>query len=251
MSGLSELVNALLLLYRRPTYLEVGVWDGGTFMAVEAARKVAVDVAFLFDVGAAGRAQPHCAFHQMPSDRYFGEIAGGVAEFDLILLDGLHTFEQTLRDLLNAAERLKPQGLIVIDDVRPDSELAALPSQEEAIARRDAGEPWDRHWMGDVYRLVYFIDSFMQGWTYRITTDLGQLIMWRQARQRVPDRRVEAVAQLSYAAMLERSEVFRPTPLDQIRADAADALGLRVHVPWTADRVIAGVKRRLPASARD
>lgn len=246
MSGLSEVVNALLPLYRRPSYLEVGVWDGGTFMAVEAARKVAVDPVFLFDVEAAKRAQPHAEFHEAPSDRYFGEIAEAGERFDLILLDGLHTFEQTLRDLLNAVERLNPQGLIVIDDVRPDSELAALPSRDEATARRDAGEPWDRHWMGDVYRLVYFIDSFMQGWSYRITPDMGQLVMWRQARGGVQERSVEAIAGLSYADMLARSEVFRTTPFHEIQASAAAALGLRFQVPWTAERVIAGVKRRLP-----
>lgn len=245
MSGLSDVVNGLLPLYRRPAYLEVGVWDGGTFMAVEAARKVAVDVTFRFDTAAAKRAQPHADFHEVLSDRYFGEIAPRDERFDLILLDGLHTFEQTLRDLLNAAERLKPQGLIVIDDVRPDSELAALPRFEDAAARRDAGEPWTGAWMGDVYRLVYFIDSFMQGWSYRMTANLSQLVMWREPRALAPERRVEAIAGLSYADMLARSEVFRPTPLDEIRASAGQALGLTARHPWTAQRVIAGVRRRL------
>ena len=49
------------------------------------------------------------------------------AQFDVIYLDGLHTVEQTLRDLLNALPHLQPQGVIVIDDVRPPTDLAAHP----------------------------------------------------------------------------------------------------------------------------
>jgi hypothetical protein len=246
--GLARVVNAFTTLYPRADYLEVGVWAGDTFLKVEAARKVAVDIDFKLDVEAARQAQPHTAWHRMPSDQYFGQAAGG-AMFDVILLDGLHTFEQTLRDLLNAVERLRPHGVIVIDDLLPTDELAALPSLDELTRRRDAGEPWLGHWMGDVYRLGVFVDSFMQGWTWRaVGGDMGQMVLWRGPRAAVPERRVEDVAQLSFAQLMREPRVFRPVPLEAVRAEVAAAFELRApsSTPWTLRRVLAGVRRRLP-----
>jgi hypothetical protein len=243
--GLAGVVNAFTALHPRARYLEVGVWAGDTFLAVEAGRKVAVDIDFKLDLEAARREQPHTAFHRMPSDAYFGGPGAGEV-FDVILLDGLHTFEQTLRDLLNAAERLQHRGVIIIDDLLPTDELAALPSLDELQRRRDAGEPWRGHWMGDVYRLGVFVDSFMPSWTWRaVGGEMGQLVMWRQPRASVTERRVEAVAQLSFAELMTEPRLFQPVSLEQAQAEAAAALQLGIKAPWTGARVAAGLRRRL------
>ena len=243
--GLARVVNAFTALHPRARYLEVGVWAGDTFMAVEAARKVAVDIDFKLDVEAARRAQPHTAFHRMPSDAYFSG-PGARETFDVVLLDGLHTLEQTLRDLLNGAERLQPRGVIIVDDLLPTDELAALPSLDELQRRRDAGEPWRGHWMGDVYRLGVFVDSFMPSWTWRaVGGEMGQLVMWRQPRASVPERRVEAVARLSFAQLMEEPRIFQPVSVEVAAAEAAGALKLVPAPAWTVGRVLAGARRRL------
>jgi len=58
--------------------------------------------------------------------------------FDVISIHGLRPFEQALHDLLNAVAVLRPNGLIVIDDVLPSSQDAALRSWPEAMALRGA-----------------------------------------------------------------------------------------------------------------
>lgn len=217
-----QVVQSLLELYRDPRYLEVGVSRGGTFRRVEAARKVAVDPKFLFDWEADQKEfAPATTFHQIPSDEYFG--TRDPEEFDVIFLDGLHTFEQTLRDLLNALERLAPGGVILIDDIRPTSYHASLPDQDRARELRFAApgvNVEDASWMGDVYRLVWFIDAFCQGLTYRtIDNNHGQAVVWRERRESVTDRPAREVADLSYADYMLNPDVMQRFTFGKILAD--------------------------------
>jgi hypothetical protein len=122
----SGVVQAILNLFEEPDYLEVGVNQGKTFNALRARTKVAVDPKFLFDHQKVASTVSGTSFWETTSDDYFGRIAGRDAEFDVIYLDGLHTSEQTIRDLVNAFSFLKPGGVIVIDDVFPCSPTQRL-----------------------------------------------------------------------------------------------------------------------------
>lgn len=90
------MLQTLLDHFEAPDYLEVGVADGATFLPLRAAEKVAVDPAFRFDITAAALDHPHSVFHALPSVEYFGQAAGS-QRFDVIYLDGLHTFANTAR----------------------------------------------------------------------------------------------------------------------------------------------------------
>jgi predicted O-methyltransferase YrrM len=82
--------------------------------------------------------------HEVTSDEYFS--TGERESFDCVLVDGLHTFEQTLRDVVNAMEALEPGGAIIIDDTIPIDEYSAMRSQSDALAERKragrAGQFW-------------------------------------------------------------------------------------------------------------
>lgn len=223
----NEVVQSVLDLYPEPSYLEVGVSQGLTFHALTAARKVAVDPIFHFKLDQARADNPNATYHQVPSDQYFGEIADRREQFDVIYLDGLHTLEQTLRDLLNALPLLKSNGMIVIDDIMPSSYTASLPNRDDAWAMGKALKLAKNPWMGDVYRLVYFIDTFLQAYTYRsVEENHGQLVLWRQARASVTERRVEEVGRIPYAEAVIGRETFRFTPLADILEEAARAVGV-------------------------
>ncbi|HEY7522030.1 MAG TPA: class I SAM-dependent methyltransferase [Candidatus Limnocylindrales bacterium] len=212
-----KVVQRLLSLYEAPRYLEIGVSEGATFNNVQAGRKVAVDPAFAFDVQAARASQPNAEFHEVTSDAYFGTIMGEDDEFDVIFLDGLHVFEQTLRDFTNAIDRLSPTGVILIDDVVPESHFAAIGDVEVFRTMRRLGRATTASWMGDVYRLVFFIQTFFQQYTYRTIEDNhGQLVAWRERRATVPERRVEAVARTSYDDVVLQPADFNRRPFDEI-----------------------------------
>lgn len=214
-------VNQRLLdLYPSPAYLEIGVQEGLTFHRLDAARKVAVDPTFVFDVDAARRDNPAAAYHQMPSDDYFATRRAFDERFDVIFIDGLHTFDQTLRDLLNAVSCLKPGGVIIVDDVMPASYAASLPSFEESVHLRQLlGDAYPA-WMGDVYRLVFFIRDYMTAFDYAtIAENHGQTVLWPAIREHtVPPRSVEAIARLEYLQSVTEREAFNLRPFAAIEA---------------------------------
>jgi hypothetical protein len=222
----NEVVQGVLDLFDGPAYLEVGVSRGNTFHAVTAARKVAVDPRFRFDPDEAARQDPTATYHLVTSDAYFGEIVDEAERFEAIYLDGMHTFEQTLRDFTNALAFLAPGGVVVIDDVRPASYLASISDIAEHRRLKAAVKGSKGAWMGDVYRLVYFIDTFFQQITYRtVAENHGQLVAWRGRRDAVPERTVEEVARLPYERSVLDEEVFRRMPLADILAEIRSARG--------------------------
>jgi hypothetical protein len=226
----AEVVQGFLDAYPAPRYLEIGVNEGATFHALKAARRVAVDPAFLFDVGAARAEHPDAAYHATTSDDFFARVADPAERFDVVYLDGLHTFEQTLRDLLNALAFTHPASVIVVDDVLPNAYASSLPDMAEVFRLRAAtGDP-DPAWMGDVFRLVYFVAAFLPAFSYATVADNhGQLVLWRGARAVEHPSTVEAVARRTFLdSVLDRAP-FRLRPYAEIRAEALATLGLRLR----------------------
>lgn len=218
----SEVINRLLALFDRPSYLEIGVNTGETFQAVQAEHKVAVDPVFAFDWRAHAVAKK-VMFHEVTSDAYFSVSSDVV--FDVIYLDGLHTFEQTLRDLMNAVAVLRPGGCIVIDDVLPNSFDASLPDFAEIVAIRGATTGldvnWhsDGSWMGDVFKLIFFIESFILPFSYAtVAENHGQTVLWRGMRDpsTVRFRSVEAISRLDYRHTILDRSVFNIRPFAEI-----------------------------------
>jgi len=202
------------------------VCEGATFHAVRAARRVAVDPAFLFDVDAA-RADPahaDAAYYPIASDAWFTG-PGRDDRFDLIFLDGLHLFDQTLRDLIHAIARLKPGGAIVIDDVLPVSYGASLRDVEDSakFRRMAPGPTAPKAWMGDVFKLVFWIRDYLLDWDYATVSDNhGQLVLWRGARtHEVPPLDMEAICRLEYKDVVFRPRAYNFRPLEEIAAAVA------------------------------
>ncbi len=84
-------------------YLEIGCASNVVFDSIPLANKVGVDPA------AGGTLR-------MTSDDFFRI---NTSFFDVIFIDGLHTYEQVRKDIINALRILKPNGWIAIHDVLP------------------------------------------------------------------------------------------------------------------------------------
>ncbi len=208
-----EVNQGLLDLFKDPAYLEIGVAQGTTFHAVRAAQKVAVDPWFQFDVSAM-KADPGNAgaeYHEVLSDVYFSDIKEPDQKFDIIFIDGLHTFDQTLKDLLNSICSLKEGGILVVDDVWPSSYAASIPDVKRfENFQKAVGNP-DGSWMGDVYRLVFFIQQYLPLFNYAtVLENHGQTVMWRGRRPSTGEyvTKVEKIARLEYEDTVMRREVF-------------------------------------------
>jgi hypothetical protein len=182
-------------------YLEVGVETGKTFFALNIEHKIGVDPVFQFKLP--NGPPPGHELHDLESDHFFQRFRGDA--FDLIFLDGLHTYEQTLRDFLNSLEPSHARTVWVIDDTVPYDEAAAGPDQWAAFEQqRSIGTPV-LTWMGDVYRVPYFVRRMMPNWTVMTFEGHGMTVLWRKPQRPVDVRRrtTRDPATLTYAQFVE------------------------------------------------
>lgn len=152
----SRLINKLLAQYGFEDYLEVGVQNGVTFNDISAPRRDAVDPRFLFDTS--GLANDETRYFQMRSDDFFASACDKT--YDVIFLDGLHTFEQCYRDFCAALQCLREPGVIIIDDTIPGDFFSSLRTQDDAIAAREQHGLNGRAWTGDVFKVVLMLHEF-------------------------------------------------------------------------------------------
>lgn len=152
----SNLINMIAKVRKLSgAYLEIGVENGLTFEAVSLTKKLGVDPS------------PRCVstfitfnakLVELESDNFF---AKNETIFDIAYLDGLHTYEQTLRDLINTFKVVSVSGVIIIDDTIPIDEYSALPSQKEAYkSRLEFSNSDETSWHGDVFKVVSVVSEW-------------------------------------------------------------------------------------------
>jgi Methyltransferase domain len=149
-------VRAALAGVEDARYLEIGVKDGECFDAIDATTKVAVDPRFAFrpPLGArlrgALRATTGTLYFRTTSDAFFDGPARRLVPFDVVFVDGLHTYEQSYRDVVHALSVLRAGGVVVVHDCNPSSAAAAAPTLEQAGDM----EGYVGEWNGDVYKAI-------------------------------------------------------------------------------------------------
>ena len=157
----SDLINDIAKIIDARSYLEIGVETGLTFNQVKIFQKTAVDPRFLFDYQRDFRT--NLSFHEITSDEFFKKLAKNEIKnqkFDLVFIDGLHVFEQVVKDFMNVINHMNLGGVIVIDDTVPIDEFSALPSQKDCYRLRiESGRHNDGSWHGDVYKLIYILSK--------------------------------------------------------------------------------------------
>ena len=176
-----ERLNALAQITSAATYLEIGVEKGETFKQVDIPYKVGVDPNFRFDVDAL--ANERTIFHRVTSDVFFSTLARAHGTFDLIYLDGLHTFEQTFRDFCASLGFAHPKTIWLIDDTHPSDRLAANPDRRVTKVMRRLLRIRDGRWMGDVFKVVFAIHDYFPQFSYATFPDHGQTAVWPEARK--------------------------------------------------------------------
>jgi len=130
------------------TYLEIGVDSGASLrLAGKETRALGVDPAakIAFSLG------DNVRLFQETSDSFFSrdvqaELAG--LPVDVAFIDGMHHFDQALRDFINVERLCHPGATILIHDCFPHDRMT---SQRE------------RHlhfWSGDVWRLVVLLKKY-------------------------------------------------------------------------------------------
>ena len=170
--------NALAKQLGARRYLEIGVNTGETFHDIGIAERTGVDPVFAFDTQEA--ANEFTRFVESTSDEFFvGEPI--FPPYDLVFIDGLHSFAQVVRDFSNSLLRTHRRAAIMLDDTIPSDVYSALPDVQAAFRHRQAAGSDDQSWHGDVFKTVFYIHDFWPGLNYRtiVGADNPQTLVWR------------------------------------------------------------------------
>lgn len=130
-------------------YVEIGVLHGDTLRLAGAETvAVGVDPAPRIELAL----PPNARLWPMTSTEFFrrGEL-GGLGAVGLAFVDGLHLFEQTLRDVCGLAGHMAPGGVIALHDTIP------LNAETSTRARRTEFHT------GDVWKAVVYLQARCPG----------------------------------------------------------------------------------------
>lgn len=121
-----DIINQLINKNNYQTYLEVGTQHGTCFEQIKLPRKnkVCLDIAKDY----------HDLDFVMSSDDFFKH---NTVKFDIIFIDGDHSYEQSYKDIQNALKIMNIEGSIVCHDCFPHTEELSQPN-----------------WMGTVYKSI-------------------------------------------------------------------------------------------------
>ena len=121
-----DLIEYLIKKNNYKNYLEIGCDKNQLFSKVNIDNKIGVDPVSGGNV-------------RKTSDDFFKE---NKSSFDIVFIDGLHTYEQVKKDILNSVNCLLDEGIILVHDCMPDS------LGKQAVPR------YKMQWNGDVWKAI-------------------------------------------------------------------------------------------------
>ena len=121
-----DLINYLIKKNNYKNYLEIGCDQNQLFSKVKIDHKIGVDPVSGGNI-------------RKTSDKFFEE---NKSNFDIVFIDGLHTFQQVKKDIVNSVNCLKDNGIILVHDCMPDS------LGKQAVPR------YKMQWNGDVWKAI-------------------------------------------------------------------------------------------------
>ena len=192
------------------SYLEIGVERGTNFFQIDAQVKMAVDPDLKVP---GGWRDAGCeSFYPVTSDAFFANPPPLLRRhgIDVALVDGLHTYAQSLRDIENCLRHLNAGGIVVVHDCLPASAAESAPAQDQA--RKVPG--FTGTWTGDVYRAIVELRSRRPDlWIAVLDTDHGIGLVQPGAAESMLALEPDAIASLSYETLSAgRTELLNLKP---------------------------------------
>jgi hypothetical protein len=150
----TEIINAIIDKYGFQSYLEIGVYEAkNNFDKINVTFKECVDPT----------PRGYCTY-ATTSDNFFENYAK--RGYDVIFIDGLHTYEQSYKDVQNAMKYLNDGGFIVMHDCNPPTQSFAVSYEEH---RKTMGA-----WMGTVYKAFIRLKNELKDWScFVVNEDCG------------------------------------------------------------------------------
>ena len=142
-----DMIDYLINKYKYSDYLEIGCDQDQLFSKVRIKNKTGVDPVSGGNI-------------RKTSDEFFRENNN---KFDIIFIDGLHTYNQVKKDILNSINCLKDEGIVLVHDCMPDS------LSKQAVPR------YRMSWNGDVWKAIVDLrqNEYLEIYTCKIDQGIG------------------------------------------------------------------------------
>jgi len=181
-----DLIQLIINKINAKTYLEIGVFNGYSFLNIKCSKKLGIDPDFKIKTGTKLKSyfknytNINNKYFEMTSDAFFDNYSDELRENppQVIFIDGLHTFEQTLKDCYNSLNYLSPGGAIIMHDCNPPHAASATPAQSIPEAEKKWKEKntdgWTDEWCGDSWKTIpYLIKNNLNLYVSVLNTDYG------------------------------------------------------------------------------
>lgn len=199
----TTIIQHLINRFGYKTYIEIGVERGLNFFQIRAPLKIGVDPNFVI-LGELTNTETE-KFYKLTSDEFFANPPKEIVEngIDIAFIDGLHTYEQSLRDVENCLKYLNPNGIIVMHDCLPSSEAEAMPSLEEAKKHPE----FKGAWTGDVYKTIIHLRATRPDlFVAVVDVDYGVGIVKPGEPENVLDLSLEEIRNLTFKDLVKNKE---------------------------------------------
>ena len=140
-----DIINKIIIKKNYTSYLEIGCFKDETFNQINIKKKIGVDPVSGGNL-------------RMTSDQFFNDNKD---KFDLIFIDGLHVYEQVIKDIFNSIKVLKENGVILVHDCLPRKLWYQTPTRMSDT------------WNGDVWKAIVECRTLENIDTYTCLADEG------------------------------------------------------------------------------
>ena len=161
-------------------YLEIGCDQDENFSQIRIKNKIGVD-------------PKSGGTHRMTSDEFF---KNNNLKFDVIFLDGLHTYQQTILDINNSIKALRNEGIILVHDCLPKKIW-------NQVVPRLYG-----HWNGDVWKAIVEARTYKHLDTYTCIADHGLGVIIKRKNSNILKIETNDFKNLKYSEYFKKHEEF-------------------------------------------
>lgn len=175
-----EIIQKIIDTKNFEKYLEIGCDKDENFSKIKIKNKVGVDPLRGGTI-------------RTTSDEFFKK---NKEKYDLIFLDGLHTYHQTIKDINNSLRNLNSNGIIIIHDCLPKKIW-------NQIVPRIYG-----HWNGDVWKAIVESRTYEYIDTYTCVADHGLGIILKRENRNILDLKIDDFNKLKFSEYYQKHKEF-------------------------------------------